>query len=495
MNSPRQPVEPAFRCNHRLRIALQSIEMRSAPRIGAVLAITVVGLVAAACSASTSATISSSPLATQTTLPTSGAVAYDAARKAVVLVTPGPTRAASVMETWTWDGHLWSRQRPAHSPTMRSDPLLAYDESRRVTILYGGLGRTGNLDDTWAWDGSNWTLLQPAHTPTTAQQPGSMAYDPASHRVLLYQFWQQTWSWDGTDWTELQPAHAPDAWDGKLAFDGEHLILVGGSSVINRMETWAWTGSDWNLLLSAHTPELAPIEPMTFDSGSGKVVLYGGGPGDDTWTWNGSSWMREHPPHSPASSWPPQLVDDRALHTVVAFAASEYQAPISGIYAWNGTDWSAVGAGSPPAAAAGKGLMPVADAAAAIRRRVTNTTPALLLPSFPAGVDEAQVTADDVTFSLQAWNDDRSIDITLGIVVPGNSNLGAANKTIIFRGGSAYYQYIANDPSGWRSIWWTERPGSSRSDFGLKDPGGVPYALSAAGLTETEFFALGNSLR
>jgi len=29
------------------------------------------------------------------------------------------------------------------------------------------------------------------------------------------------------------------------------LILVGGSSVINRMETWAWTGSDWNLLLSA----------------------------------------------------------------------------------------------------------------------------------------------------------------------------------------------------------------------------------------------------
>jgi hypothetical protein len=90
-----------------------------------------------------------------------------------------------------------------------------------------------------------------------------------------------------------------------------------------------------------------------------------------------------------------------------------------------------------------------------IRRTVTKTSP-VLLPQLPASVNQAQVTVDSTGFSLRAMNDDRTTEVTIGIVVPGNSNLGAANKTIAFRRFAAEYQYIAADPTSWRSLWWIE---------------------------------------
>jgi hypothetical protein len=414
-----------------------------------------------------------------------GAVAYDEAREVVVLVTPGPIRSAQVMETWTWDGRVWTRQAPATSPSVRSSALLAYDESRRVTVFLDSMGRS----DIWEWDGANWSQRTPAHSPDAVQQPGSMAYDPTTYRMLLWQ--RQTWSWDGNDWTQLQPAHIPGLWEAKLVFDGKRLILNGGSLDGNRMETWGWNGIDWSLVAAGHAPDF-PFLPAAFDAASGKVVVYGGGPGDDTWTWDGMKWGREHPAHSPAAR-PRHLLYDKALSRVVGFAATD-QGTITGIYGWDGSDWSALEAGSPPAVAAGNGLVSASDAEAMVRRTVTNTHP-VLLPQLPGGVTQALVSAYPDGFSLRVMNDDRSILVTMGIVVPGNSNLGAASKRIAFRGASAYYQYIADDPTGWRDLWWTERPGHLNGDPGLKGPDGVPYVLRATGLTEAEFFVLAGSLR
>jgi hypothetical protein len=123
-----------------------------------------------------------------------------------------------------------------------------------------------------------------------------------------------------------------------------------------------------------------------------------------------------------------------------------------------------------------------------------NARPILFPQRLPDGVSQAQLTANADGFFLQVMNDDRSIRVTMGIVVPGNSNLGAANKSIGFRGASAYYQYIAHDPTGWKSIWWTERPGHWIGEPAQKGPDGVPYLLSANGLTEAQFFALAGSL-
>jgi hypothetical protein len=435
--------------------------------------------------------------AKQTTPPTSGAVAYDADRKVVVLVTPGPGQSGSVMQTWTWEGHRWTRKTPATSPPARGNGLLVYDESRRVTILQGGQARSGPLHDTWEWDGSTWRQRKTTHTPDPPQEPGTMAYDPIAHQVLLFQwvphldaFPVQTWSWNGKDWTSLRPAHLPTFVMGTLVFDGQRLVLIGSSPDGNRLETWGWSGSDWNLLDARHT-SIMPFLPAAFHAATHKVVLYGGGPGDDTWTWDGSSWTRQHPKHSPAFDLR-YLVYDKALNRTVAIVGLSDGNDIRGIYGWDGADWSAMGADSLPARTAGSGLMRSSDAIALIRQTVTTTHP-VLLPLLPTGVDQAMVAADGTGFSLRAMNDDRTIEVSLGIVVPGNSNLGAAGKTIAFRRASAEYQYIATDPRGWRSLWWIERPGYWPVPA-LKDQTGVPYLLSASNLTEAEFFALANTL-
>ena len=63
-------------------------------------------------------------------------------------------------ETWTWDGSTWTQRHPATSPSARSGggvTIIAYDAARRVVLLYGGTA-AGNqpLNDTWLWDGITW---------------------------------------------------------------------------------------------------------------------------------------------------------------------------------------------------------------------------------------------------------------------------------------------------------------------------------------------------
>ena len=436
--------------------------------------------------------------ATQSKPPSTGPIAYDTYRKVLVLVTPGPRQLGQFLETWAWDGHNWTRKTPATSPPTRSYGLLAYDQSRHVIVLHGGMARSGPLNDTWEWDGFTWQPRQSGNKPDLPQEPGSMAYDPVAHRILLFQWAPrqdanpvQTWSWNGKDWTILKTAHVPGFFVGGLVFDGQRLVLIGNSFDGNRLETWGWTGSDWNFLAARHG-SISPFTPAAFDAEKHKVVLYGGGPGDDTWTWDRSTWARQHPKHSPPVDLR-QLVYDAAGKRVISVGGPSDGDALRGIYGWDGSDWSAMGADSAPLVAAGNGLMPSTDAVALIRRTVTQTSP-ILLPSLPAGVNEAQVTVDSAGFSLRAMNDDRSIVVSLGIVVPGNSNLGAANKTIAFRRSLAEYQYIASDPRGWRSLFWMERPGYWPVPA-LKDQTGVPYVLSATNMTEAEFFALANTLR
>lgn len=435
-------------------------------------------------------------LHTQTTPPSNGAVAFDGARGVIVLVTQGST-AAKALQTWTWDGQMWTLQSPGSGPASRADTSIAYDAQRRVTVLYGGVSSAGHwLSDTWEWDGARWRPRPSAHIPPPTQPGFALtAYDPIAHIVLLYQWsnvspsnWvNQTWAWNGRDWMLMRPAHTPPQIGGTLAFDGQRVILIGDTSDGDRSETWGWTGSDWSLLATSGFRGYAGA-PAAFDQRHGMFIAFGGGPGDDTWIWDGSNWSRAHPQHSPDAA-PQSLVYDPSLKAVVGFAGV---GPITGVYRWTGQDWSAIGSAG-RAVRAGGNVMTLADADSLIRQTVTATHP-ILLPRLPAGVDQAWGRADQNEFSFSVANDDRSIQVGFAIVVPGNSNLGAANENIAFRGTSAYYQYIKDDPKGWRDLWWTERPGHWTGEPGLKGGDGVPYVLSANGLSEADFFAMAASL-
>ena len=47
----------------------------------------------------------------------------------------------------------------SEKPSPRSGFSMAYDTSRNVLVLHGGIVPGGRLQDTWEWDGSTWTKL------------------------------------------------------------------------------------------------------------------------------------------------------------------------------------------------------------------------------------------------------------------------------------------------------------------------------------------------
>jgi hypothetical protein len=135
---------------------------------------------------------------------------YDAARAAVVLFGGSVCCFYEGNDTWTWDGSDWSNDTDQHPPPARTATELAYDDSLRQVIMFGGRQVNHVFDDTWAWDGSRWTQQQPAQHPRGRQWP-SMAYDAAIGRVVLFggtrhQDFGDTWTWDGASWTQVPAA-------------------------------------------------------------------------------------------------------------------------------------------------------------------------------------------------------------------------------------------------------------------------------------------------
>lgn len=67
---------------------------------------------------------------------------------------------------------------------------MAYDGARGVTILFGGyvVGSGGTivaLDDTWEWDGTNWTHRAPVNIPNKRYYH-ALAYDSSRQVTVLF---------------------------------------------------------------------------------------------------------------------------------------------------------------------------------------------------------------------------------------------------------------------------------------------------------------------
>ena len=61
---------------------------------------------------------------------------------------------------------------------------MAYDAARRQVVLFGGRDYTNNsLRDTWTWDGSTWTKKAPGSIPD--METGNMAYDVLDQQAVM----------------------------------------------------------------------------------------------------------------------------------------------------------------------------------------------------------------------------------------------------------------------------------------------------------------------
>lgn len=205
--------------------------------------------------------------------------------------------------TWLYEERGWRRLEVAQSPSPRSFPAMAYDESREVLVLFGGHDGTAALVDTWELSESDGIY---AWVQTHAGAPGSApggswkaaaTYDPLHDCVYLfggelnYTRYKETWRYDGGDaaWSLLTPTD--DEGDGNpversghvLAFDpvlGESVLFGGvrwnGSAWESRSDTWSFDGTRWKALTSEQSPPGRAYTTFSLDPRRQRLLLFAG---------------------------------------------------------------------------------------------------------------------------------------------------------------------------------------------------------------------------
>jgi hypothetical protein len=354
-------------------------------------------------------------------------MAYDSARGVTVLFGGG-----GLTDTWEWNGTNWTQRLPAASPPIRNYFAMTYDSARGVTVLFGGQGGPPNYDalnDTWEWDGTNWSQQMPAASPPGGPYP-LMVYDSTRQvNVLFGEDSGETWEWDGTNWTQQTPVASPSNRAGQgMTYDSARgvMIVFGGlgiSANALQSDTWEWPicttaneadggGADaavdagqlvnggmdggaeddggsmtdagneadagqrdaggpdgsafnWSKIVPTTVPPPRYGHAMVFDSMRGVTVMFGGYDTDvlnDTWEWDGSNWAQLMPMTNPPGRYQHALAFDSQRGVTVLFGgwASQMSADCnvaSGAgyvcgytWEWDGQDWTKRSAStSPPA--------------------------------------------------------------------------------------------------------------------------------------------------
>jgi hypothetical protein len=245
--------------------------------------------------------------------------AYDAARGVTVV----PTWTAAVGRvTWLWDGQDWSAGPP--NPGGERMWSLAYDSARSVVVMFAW----GELPEVYEWDGSSWRSVQ--GLPAAGRTWTALAYDSSRGVTVLFGgladqggALRDTWEWDGQRWTEQFPATSPPATSNHaMAFDSRRGVVVLFSGQGNSGNTWEYDGQTWTLVAQSG-PVSRVRHSMAYDSDRGVVVLFGGSNGgfrlNDMWEWDGVQWLQAATPLGPAARMDHAMAYDSQRGRIVMF--------------------------------------------------------------------------------------------------------------------------------------------------------------------------------
>jgi len=296
------------------------------------------------------------------------AAAYDATRGRTVLfggVDAGSTR---LSDTWEFNGATatWSLMTSATTPPARSAHAMAFDSSRKKTVMFAGTGTAGERSDTWEWNGTTWSSMTSITTSPSARAGFAAAFYADGNVTLVFGGaspstdppFGDTWAWNGVAWTDVTPAQIPSARTGAAAaFDATRArtIMFGGrgaASGVYFADTWEWNGSAWRNVTptggASASPSARAGHAMTFDSARGRIVLFGGiGPSGylaDTWEWDGSAWTNVtpagSPPVGPSARSEHAMAFDSARNRSILFGGIDASlTENSETWEWNGTAW------------------------------------------------------------------------------------------------------------------------------------------------------------
>ena len=276
--------------------------------------------------------------------PTNGhAMAFDSSRGVTILsaqCTASRSCEEPINDTWEWTGVNWVKMLPAASPPVRGWHAMAFDSSRRVTVLFGGLGNSGALGDTWEWDGLNWIQASPTVSPQ-ARMGHAMTFDSRRGVTVVYGGQDEsgtirlgdTWEWDGVNWSLKAPTTSPPAREaGAMVFDaarGVSVLFVGAVDTTFYNDTWEWDGMNWNQTTSATSPPARSGHAMAYDSSRKVTVLFGGDLGEvirtafaDTWEHDGLQWIQRISTVNPGARYETAIAYDSLRGASVLFSGA-----------------------------------------------------------------------------------------------------------------------------------------------------------------------------
>lgn len=285
------------------------------------------------------------------------ALAYDAMRHRVILF-GGANDGAVLRETWSWNGQRWARLDVA-GPLPRTFPAVTHDAQQKVVYMYGGhraLFGNGQAQDTvlgdfWKWDGTRWT-------PLGADGPGvraeaALAYDQSRRRLILFGGYRgagaqrtrlgDTWEWDGSAWTKASERGPSPRNNAAMAYDAHRhvTVLFGGSDGAASGETWEWDGTTWSRSSAALT-EPRYNATMVYDPIRRRMLRFGGWNGrerlGDTWSFDGLTWTR-HDVDGPSPRNHSALTFDLHRERAVLFAGHDGTRVFGDTWEWAGDRW------------------------------------------------------------------------------------------------------------------------------------------------------------
>lgn len=169
------------------------------------------------------------------------AIAYDATRDRILLFggyTIVGDDYVKLADTWEFYDNDWHKTEEA-GPSARNGAALSYYPILGQLVLFGGSTIDkqygSGTGDTWTWNGEQWDKLQlnqPANIFNTA-----MAYDETKRQLIRFGGWNgrertnETWAFNGDQWSQLRLTRLPEARNhSQLIYDktNQQLILFGG---------------------------------------------------------------------------------------------------------------------------------------------------------------------------------------------------------------------------------------------------------------------------
>ena len=230
------------------------------------------------------------------------ALAYDTKRKTFYSF-GGYTNEGSRSEFRIFENNNW-KELPGIPGVIAAEPGLVYDSQRDRLITFGGSSAPGKINsDTWEWDGKEWKKFE-GKSPG-GRQAFAMIYDESRKKTILYggmgatpeTKYDETWEYDGKSWQQVPVSGPGPRVSAGYAYDSDKkiLILFGGmtkNGFVN--DTWSYDGKEWKKLADDGPPKRA-MGYLAYDKERKKVVMFGGRFGwpndaNDTWEWDGTQW-------------------------------------------------------------------------------------------------------------------------------------------------------------------------------------------------------------